>query len=78
MTAERLQRQLIYKKRQKAGVWVAPALVSFEMIDHLIQTGRLSPVEAEDRAAIGRAVTELAAEALDVKSPVDQRCPFLG
>ena len=69
---QRLCRQRIYKKRQRAGVWVAKqVLVSFEMIDRLIQEGRLSPAEAEDRAAIGRVVTELTAETLGVEPPTD-------
>ncbi len=70
-TAERLQRQRIYKKRQKANVWVAPTLVSFEMIERFIQDGRLAPAEAEDRAAIGRVMTELTAAALGLEPPVE-------
>ncbi len=70
--ANRLQRQQIYKKRQRAGVWVAKqVLVSFEMIGRLIEEGLLSNAESKDRAAIGRVVTELTAERLGVEPPVE-------
>ncbi len=68
---ERLQRQQTYKKRQKAGVWVAPTLVSFEMLGRLIAERRLSDAGSRDRAAIGRVVTEYMAEKLGVEPPVD-------
>ncbi len=69
--AERLQRQRKYKKRQKAGVWVAPTLVSFEMLGRLIEEGLITDADSKDRAAIGRVVTELTAEMLGVEPPVD-------
>ena len=57
--------------RQKAGVWVAPTLVSFEMLGRLIDKGLLSDADSKDRKAIGRVVTKLTAETLGVEPPVD-------
>jgi hypothetical protein len=55
--------QRAYRRRLKAGLIVVPAEIDCEILDLLIRTGWLAESGAGDKAAIGRAVSEILRDA---------------
>jgi hypothetical protein len=62
-------RQAAWRARQCADQWVAPVVVSYDVIAFLIDLDWLDVADSEDRAAIGDAIGRMVADAASQPRP---------
>ena len=60
------KRQRRHRERRRHGVFVARVLVSFEMLEALIDQGDVDEVNSSDLDCVGKAITAAACRGLDL------------
>ncbi len=60
------RRQRRHRERRRQGVFVARVLVSFEMLEALIDQGDVDEANSSDLDCVGRAITAAARRGLDL------------
>ncbi len=60
------ERQRRHRERRRAGIFVARVLVSFEMLEALIDQGDVDEAKSSDLDCVGKAITAAARRGLDL------------
>ncbi len=60
------ERQRRHRERRRAGIFVARVLVSFEMLEALIDQGDVDDANSSDLDCVGKAITAAARRGLDL------------
>ncbi len=60
------ERQRWHRERRRHGVFVARVLVSFEMLEALIDQGDVNEANSSDLDCVGKAITAAARRGLDL------------
>ncbi len=60
------RRQRRFRERRRRGVFVVPAEVTGEMVDALVDHGKVDEANAYDRDCVGKAITAAARRGLDL------------
>ena len=65
-TTPAAERQRRHRERRRAGIFVARVLVSFEMLEALIDQGDVNEANSSDPDHVGEAITAAARRDLDL------------
>ncbi len=60
------ERQRRHRERRRAGIFVARVLVTFEMLEALIDQGDVNETNSSDLDCVGKAITAAARRGLDL------------